>query len=200
MRIRMATERDVPEMLAIYQPYIESTAITFEYEVPTEEAFLTRFRTITAQCPWLVCEDAGALLGYAYADKAFVRAAFRWDADFSIYLRENARGRGIGTCLYRLLERMAALQGYQVIYGLVTSDNDQSCRFHEKMGYRRTAYLPDCGYKFGNWYGLSWYEKRLCAPVQPASAPTPNPEMDWRVLQTEDLEKQYHIQIDLREV
>lgn len=179
MEIRMAMERDVPEILEIYRPYIEQTTITFEYEVPSEAAFRKRFQEIAARCPWLVCEAEGVLLGYAYADKAFARAAYGWDADFSVYLRMDARGRGLGRAFYTLLERMVALQGYQVVYGLVTGENTASRRFHEAMGYRKTAELPDCGFKFGRWLGVAWYEKRLCPPVPPAKAPTPASEMDW---------------------
>ena len=97
--IRIATEADVPEILAIYAPYIENTTITFEYNVPTKAEFLERFRSITQQFPWLVWEEDGKILGYAYGSAPFQRDAYRWCAEDSIYLHPDARGRGIGTKL-----------------------------------------------------------------------------------------------------
>lgn len=179
IHIRMARESDVPGILAIYGPYIENTAITFEYTVPTVEAFTQRFRAITAIGPWLVAEEDGQLLGYAYLDRAFERMAYRWAADLSVYLRPEARGKGLGRVFYLLLERMGAMQGYQVLYGLVTSENLPSCRFHEAVGYRLVGFLADCGYKLGRWHGVNWYEKRLCLPCDPKEIPTAAPDMDW---------------------
>ena len=189
IQIRMAGTADVAGILDIYRPYIENTAITFEYDVPSEADFLQRFRDITSRGPWLVAEEAGQLLGYAYLDRAFVRAAYAWAADLSVYLRPEARGRGLGRAFYTLLERMAALQGYQVLYGLVTTDNDASCRFHEAMGYRLLCCMPDCGFKLGRWHGVNWYEKRLCPPTAPAAMPTPAPEMDWSSVDGSGLEQ-----------
>ena len=189
----MAREADVSAILAVYAPYITATAITFEYEVPSETDFCARFRDITSRGPWLVAEEAGQILGYAYLDRAFVRAAYSWAADLSVYLRPEARGRGLGRAFYTLLERMAALQGYQVLYGLVTTDNEASCRFHQAMGYRLLCCMPDCGFKLGRWHGVNWYEKRLCPPEAPGAMPTPAPEMDWSRLETADLLERWEI-------
>lgn len=193
LKIRMADASDVAAMRALYAPYVRETAITFEYEVPSEAEFSARFAAISARCPWLVCEEAGEILGYAYADRAFTRAAYAWDVDFSVYLAMEARGRGIGSVLYTLLERMVAMQGYQVIYGLVTSDNAPSCRFHERMGYRSAAYFPNNGFKHGKWHGVTWYEKRLCPPTVPAAAPIANGHMSWNDLQVSDFAPEYEI-------
>ena len=167
--IRPATAADVPAMLEIYGPYILQTAFTFEYEVPTHEAFLARFTAISARFPWLVWEEDGEILGYVYGDRAFARAAYQWAADLSIYLRPEARGRGIGRLLYTAAEDRLRELGYYLIYAIVTSSNTGSCAFHEDMGYIRRAELPDCGMKFGRWYGIIWYEKRLRdgIPTQP---------------------------------
>ena len=167
--IRPAAAADVPAILEIYRPYIENTTITFEVEVPTPEEFALRFRTITAQFPWLVWEEDGEILGYAYADKAFARAAYQWTADLSVYLREDARGRGIGRKLYEAVEDCIRRQGYRLCYGLVTEENTGSCAFHLAMGYRQLAVFPRCAYKFGRCRGVIWFEKRLQdgVPEQP---------------------------------
>ena len=109
--IRIAEERDAAPMLDIYAPYVRETTITFEYEVPTPEAFLARFEGITRDFPWLVWEEAGAVLGYAYASRPFERAAYAWCAEPSIYLRPDARGRGIGRQLYAALEALLSQMG-----------------------------------------------------------------------------------------
>ena len=141
--IRIGEERDVPEMLDIYGPYILNTTHTFEYRVPTAAEFLERFRQITRRHPWLVWEEDGQVLGYAYGSAPFERDAYRWSCECSIYLRPEARGRGIGRKLYRALEGIMAYQGHRLCYAIITSENTGSLAFHEKMGYSVTARLSD---------------------------------------------------------
>lgn len=161
MSIRPATVRDVPRILEIYAPYIENTAISFEYTVPTLEEFTRRFMKITAQFPWLVWEENGVVLGYAYGSLPFERAAYQWCASASVYLCEEACGKGIGKKLYAELERLLQKQGYRKVYAVITTANEASVAFHRAVGYRHTATMPDCGYKFGKWYGTVWMEKEL---------------------------------------
>ena len=169
--IRIANDTDAPAMLAIYAPYVENTTVSFEYEAPSREEFLRRFQAITAQFPWLVWEEEGRVLGYAYAAAPFERAAFRWCAEPSIYLLPEARGRGIGGKLYAALEKILEHQGYQVLYALITEENIPSVRFHQKHGYRACMTLPGCGYKRGRWLGLVWMEKRLNFVGNPSTFP-----------------------------
>lgn len=161
MAVRQATVQDVPRILEIYGPYVENTAISFEYEVPTPEEFTTRFLAITAQFPWLVWEEKGKVLGYAYGSKPFERAAYQWCAEASIYLCPEARKKGIGKKLYAALEQLLQAQGYKKVYAIITTANEGSVAFHRAVGYRETATMPDCGYKFGKWYGTVWMEKEL---------------------------------------
>ena len=170
--IRIATEADVPAILEIYAPYVKNTTITFEYDVPGREEFLERFRVITVQFPWLVWEEAGEILGYAYAAPPYTRDAYRWCAEPSIYLKPHARGRGIGRKLYTALEEILKLQGDQVLYALITQENKNSLHFHEKFGYSRKVLFDNCGFKFGRWLGVYWLEKRLIFVEIPKSFPT----------------------------
>ena len=171
--IRPATEKDIPEILAIYAPYIENSTATFEYDVPCLRSFTQRFLDITAQYPWLVYEQNGQILGYAYASAPYSRAAFSWCAEPSIYLRPAARGKGIGRKLYAVLEAILEIQGYQVLYALITAENTGSIAFHEKQGYAYKVEFPNCGYKFGRWLGLVWMEKRLKIVHSPSGFPVP---------------------------
>ena len=161
MSVRHATVQDVPRILEIYAPYVQNTAISFEYAVPTLEEFTQRFLGITAQFPWLVWEENGAILGYAYGSLPFERTAFQWSAEASIYLCPEAQGKGIGRKLYAALEKILKAQGYKKVYAIITTANAPSVAFHEAVGYRHTATMPNCGYKLGNWHGIVWMEKDL---------------------------------------
>ena len=174
MSIRQATVRDIPRILEIYGPYVKNTAISFEYTVPTLEVFTQRFRNITAQFAWLVWEEDGEILGYAYGSAPFERAAYQWCSEASIYLCPEAQGKGIGKKLYAALEELLQTQGYKKVYAIITTANEPSIAFHRAVGYRHTATMPNCGYKFGNWYGTVWMEKELnvwdAPPREPVSA------------------------------
>ena len=169
--IRLATEADLPEILEIYGPYILNTTASFEYTVPTPDAFTKRFLGITEQFAWLVWEEAGKILGYAYGSLPFERAAYGWCAEASIYLRKDAHRKGIGKQLYAALEDILRRQGYRKVYTIITTANEASVKFHEAVGYRHTATMPDCGYKFGNWYGTVWMEKQLSDDLSPTRPP-----------------------------
>ena len=171
--LRIATIKDVPEMLAIYAPYVENTTVSFEYEPPTLEEFTRRFVSYTGQFPWLVWEEDGRILGYAYASAPFTRAAYGWCAEPTVYLRPEARGKGIAASLYAVLEEILFRQGYQVLYALVCGENEPSRRFHEKQGYHKTAEFPGIGFKMGRWLSLIWYEKRQKMANIPSNPPCP---------------------------
>ncbi len=174
MSIRPAREADLPEMRRIYAPYVENTTYSFEYTVPTEEEFLQRFRQHVAQFPWLVWEEDGAVLGYAYAGAPWERMAYSWCAEVSIYLAPQAQGRGVGRALYGVLEQILTRQGYRMIYALITTENRPSADFHQAMGYTYRTTFENCGYKMGRWLGVIWYEKQL----NPLDAPETLPK-NW---------------------
>ena len=171
--IRIATGQDLPQMLEIYGPYVKNTTYSFEYTVPSPEEFGRRFQTFTAQFPWLVWEEAGRILGYAYACAPFERAAYQWCAEPSIYLAPEARGRGIGRALYRALEEILTRQGYRKLYAIITSENAGSIAFHNALGYHHLAHFPGCGIKFGRILGVVWMEKELNSVETPSIPPAP---------------------------
>lgn len=173
MAIRIATEQDLGQMLTIYAPYVTDTTVSFEYEVPTPAEFAERFRAITAQFPWLVWEETGSVLGYAYASAPFLRAAYRWCAEPSIYLAQAAQRRGIGRQLYAALEQILQKQGYRLLYAIITAENQGSLRFHESVGYRHLADFPGCGLKHGKTLGVTWMEKQLEFVGYPSNFPLP---------------------------
>ena len=169
--LRNAVEADVPAMLAIYAPYVESTTYTFEYTVPAEAEFLSRFREITGQFPWLVWEEEGRILGYAYGSLPFARAAYAWAGEVSIYLAPEARGQGLGRRLYTALERLMAAQGYRIFYAIITEENAPSLAFHKALGYREAGVFTRCGLKFGRWLNVVWMEKHTDSVGIPSDFP-----------------------------
>ena len=98
--IRTASAADAPALLKIYRPYVENTAITFEYDVPSTEEFASRIEHTLKKYPYLVAEEKGALLGYAYAGPFHERPAYDWAVETSIYVDQSLKHRGIGRRLH----------------------------------------------------------------------------------------------------
>lgn len=192
MELRVANEGDVAAILSIYEPYIKNTTITFEIDVPTLDAFKKRFQCITEEFPWLVCEIHGRIVGYAYAEKAFERAAYQWDADIAVYIEAAYQGQGIARKFYRCIEALLILQGYKNIYAAVTGQNDRSMRFHEAAGYHAFANYHNSGYKMGKWLDVIWFEKKLSDycdnPKSPISFPSMKQEQAAHILGQESKE------------
>lgn len=159
--IRIATEKDLPAILEIYRPYVEQGTASFEYETPSLVAFTERFRAITERFPWLVWEEDGQVVGYAYGSAPFERAGYAWSAEASIYIRSDCHGRGIGKKLYAALEELLFAMGYQVVYAIVTDENRESIAFHKAVGYTQVAHLKNCAWKFKKSLGIIYLEKRV---------------------------------------
>ena len=111
LHIRTAQISDAEELLAIYKPYIENTAITFEYDVPSIEEFANRIKTTLKKYPYIVAELNGKIVGYAYAEVFKGRKAYDWSVETSIYIRLENHGNGIGRKLYEKLEEILTKQG-----------------------------------------------------------------------------------------
>jgi phosphinothricin acetyltransferase len=164
--IRMATPADAKAILDIYAPYIMHTAITFEYYVPSVSEFSNRIRSILTNYPFIVALEHNQIIGYAYASALKERAAYRWAAETTIYLKQDCRGFGIGSKLYLTLETILKKQNILNLNACIayTSDKDNhltnaSMYFHEQLGYKKVGHFSKCGYKFGTWYDIIWMEK-----------------------------------------
>ena len=168
MIIRTATSQDAEAILAIYAPYIEQTAITFEYDVPSVDEFRKRIENTLKKYPYLVGEEEGEIVGYAYAEVFKARAAYSRCVETSIYVKMDRHGKGIGKKLYERLEeelkQMGILNMNACITWLDTPNQyltHQSPEFHEHLGYKRAAHFHQCGYKFGLWFDMIWMEKMI---------------------------------------
>ena len=160
MHIRFADPGDAAACLAVYAQYID-TSITFETVLPSEAEFSGRIRSYGAVYPWLIAEEDGHVLAYAYAHRAQERAAYGWNAELSVYVSRDAAGRGLGTKLYTVLLALLQKQGVRTAYGVVTMPNDASSALHQKLGFRTLGTYRNTGYKNGRWLDVVWFEKPL---------------------------------------
>ena len=161
MRIRMATENDAKQILNIYNYYIKTTAVTFEYDEVSEEEYAERIRDIMKVNPFLVCEINQEIVGYAYYGMYAKRAAFAWDVESTVYLNPEYKGKNVACSLYNVLIEIGKLQGYYNVYALIETSNIASIKFHEKLGFITVGTMPNIGYKFGQWWGLTEMNLRI---------------------------------------
>lgn len=167
MRIERVTEDDAKKLLRIYAPYVERTAISFEYEVPSVEEFRERIKNISAKYPYIkAVDDEGTILGYAYAGAFKLRKAYDWAVETTIYVREECRNTGVGKVLYAALEKSLIGMGILNLNACIayTDREDKyltngSMHFHEKQGYSLVGTFHKCGYKFDEWFDMIWMEK-----------------------------------------
>ena len=159
--IRMAVPDDARGILAVYAPYILDSAVTFEYEVPSLDRFKERIAEIVSDMPYVVCEVDGEITGYAYASHYRSHAAYQWDCELSVYVKEDSHRGGIGRRLYEILFSILKEMNYENAYSCITTPNPQSVKFHEAMGFAKCAYFEHCGFKHGKWYDVTWMERRL---------------------------------------
>ncbi len=164
--IRDATLEDASRILEIYSYYIENTAITFEYDVPSVEAFRDRMSETMKRYPYLVIEADGMVQGYAYAGPFKGRAAYDWSCELTVYLDRQAQKRGFGQALYVALEEKLKQMGMLNLYACIgypeTEDEyltRNSADFHAYLGFREVGRFHQCGYKFQRWYDMIWMEK-----------------------------------------
>jgi len=171
MLIRAVREEDIPACLRIYNHYVLFSEVTFDIEPLDLSQYTEKYRRITARYPWIVLEEEGRLLGYAYLDAYNPKYAYRFTADVTIYLDPEAKGKGYGRQLFRRLIEIAEADRYQTLFSLVTKTNRPSIHMHEAFGFRKLAVLEQAGFKHGAWLSTILYEKRI------GNYPTPPEEV-----------------------
>ena len=167
MKLRFADEHDASACLAIYAQYID-TSITFETALPSEAEFAGRIRSYGAVYPWLVAEEDGKILAYAYAHRAQERAAYDWAVETSIYVDKAVKHSGIGGKLHAALEQVLKKMGIlnmEACIGIPEKDDEyldhNSMNFHAHLGYRLVGTFKKCGCKYDRWYDMIWMEKLI---------------------------------------
>lgn len=164
--IRDARLADAGRLLEIYAYYVEHTAISFEYTVPTLPEFEARMENTMKRYPYLVIEQDGTVQGYAYAGAFVGRAAYNRSCELTIYLDRNAQKRGLGRKLYEALESRLRAMGMLNLYACIGYPEEEdeyltrnSAAFHEHLGFEKVGTFHNCGHKFGRWYHMIWMEK-----------------------------------------
>ena len=162
--IREATDDDAASIAEIYAPMVSDTAISFEEDPPGPLEIRAR---LERSIKWFVAEEKDVVIGYAYAAPFHERAAYRWSAEVSVYLGEQARGRGIGRALVgRVLEELREA-GIVNAFAGVALPNEASVRLFESFGFVKIAHQRNVGFKLGRWHDVAWWQLELQAPTVP---------------------------------
>jgi L-amino acid N-acyltransferase YncA len=172
MFVREATERDAGACAAIYAPYVTDTAISFETEPPTAADMAQRIAAASRSHAWLVLEDDGRVVGYAYGVPFRGRAAYRWSCEVSVYMELARRRTGGGRLLYeRLLARLAE-RGFLTAVAGMTLPNEASVALHRALGFEPVGTYRRIGYKHGRWHDVAWTQRILAGGDDPPTEPS----------------------------
>lgn len=171
--IRAATPDDAPAILGIYAPYVASSAVSFETDVPTADEMRVRLGGSDGLYPWLVAhhDDDGVLLAYAYASRFRERAAYRWSVETGAYVAGNVQGQGIGRMLYGALVDTLEAQDFTQAIASIALPNDHSISMHEAVGFRRAGVYRSVGFKHGQWRDVGIWQRDLAAAGNPPTEP-----------------------------
>lgn len=159
--IRLATPADADAFANIYGPFCTNSIVSFELTAPTPQEMLERIRKTTTKFPWLVLDDAGTAVGYAYASAHRERLAYQWAVDVSAYIGEGYRRRGVGRALYTALFAILRAQGFYKAYAGIALPNPNSEGLHTAMGFEPVGVYKGVGYKMGGWQDVGWYQMAL---------------------------------------
>jgi L-amino acid N-acyltransferase YncA len=185
-RIRVAREDDGASAAAIYQPFVETSVISFEAAPPDSSEMSRRIVDTVADFPWLICEIGGRAAGYAYATRHRVRAAYLWSVDTSVYVDRQYWRLGIGRGLYASLFAILAAQGFYNAYAGITLPNPASVALHEAAGFKPVGVYRRVGFKHDGWHDVGWWELTLQAhsasPQPPLALAALRSRPEWESL------------------
>jgi phosphinothricin acetyltransferase len=170
-RVRDATDADAAACAEIYAPYVTDTPITFELEPPSSAEMGARIAAASRSHAWLVLEQAGRVVGYAYGGTFNRRDAYRWACEVSVYLELGRRRTGGGRMLYEALLVRLAERGYRVAVAGMTLPNDASVALHRAIGFEPVGTYRRIGFKHGAWHDVAWAQLRLADGEDPPREP-----------------------------
>ena len=155
--IRPATPLDAEAIAAIYNPYVTGTVISFETAPVTAGEMAGRIRTTLAAHPWLVLEEDGSILGYAYAGPWKAREAYRFSVETTVYVAHGHARKGIGRSLYAALLAELRTRGFHTALAVIALPNEASVALHEAFGFRQAGLTPQVGWKGGRWVDVGYW-------------------------------------------
>lgn len=172
--IRAATERDAPAIVRIYAPAVRDSVATFELEPPSADEMRSRIAEVTRRYPWIVYENEGAVVGYAYAAEYHPRPAYAWTCEVSVYVGEDARGTGAGKALLRELLARLTDAGFVNAIARIALPNDASVRLFESHGFEPVGVARGIGFKLDRWVDVGEWQRDL-TPRGPSPRPPSSP-------------------------
>lgn len=163
--IRLAVPEDGAALSDIYRPAVTDASTSFELDAPDASEMSRRVTRVMERTPWLVLENGGAVIGYAYATPHRDRAAYQWSVEVSAYVHAHAQRKGVARMLYTSLFAGLVVQGFRNAYAGITLPNPASERFHTALGFRPVGVYRGIGYKHGEWHDVIWLERPLAPRV-----------------------------------
>jgi len=159
--IRSATPKDAEQIVEIYNHYVKTSTVTFETDLVSVEDFASRISVILEKYPYLVYEENGKIVGYAYAGIFRTRVAYVNSSEASVYVHKDHYRKGIAKKLYTelLIEMKAA--GLRTAIGGITLPNDASVKLHESFGFEKVAHFKEVGRKFDQWLDVGFWQLML---------------------------------------
>lgn len=159
--IRTVKKEDAADICRIYNYYVSNSTITFEEEPIETHEMEGRIEEVTKILPWIVYEEDGELIGYAYASKWKGRCAYRYSVESTVYLHNNHTTKGVGTKLYKKLLDEVRERNFHLVIGGVALPNIKSEKLHEKLGFKKVAHFSEVGFKFNKWIDVGYWELKL---------------------------------------
>jgi L-amino acid N-acyltransferase YncA len=159
--IRSLEQDDIQQVLEIYNYYVLHSPATFEEEVVSIADFRIRINRILIKFPFLVFEEEGKIIGYAYANTFRTRIAYRFSTEVSVYIHKDHYRKGVGKLLYAELLSILKTEGYHTAIGGLTLPNEASIQLHEFFGFKKVAEFQESGFKFGKWHSTGFWQLML---------------------------------------
>ena len=156
--IRAVKSSDTPAIAAIYNWYIAQSVCTFEEESLSDEEMGQRIAAASADKPWVVLEEDGVVLGYAYASVWKPRAAYNRSREVTVYLRRDVTGNGRGRQLYQHLIDELAKEPIHSLIASIALPNASSVALHESLGFTKAGQFSEVGFKFGKFVDVGYWQ------------------------------------------
>lgn len=171
MKLRPVAASDAARIAEIYAPNVTNSHVSFDTQAPDADEIGRRIAAAHDIYPWLVAEEAGEVMGYAYAGAFRIRHAYRFTVEPSVYVAPEAKGRGVASLLYDRLHALLIAQGYTQAVAVVALPNDASIRLHERFGYTQSGLFRAIGYKAGDWRDVGYWQRALAPLTDPPREP-----------------------------
>jgi L-amino acid N-acyltransferase YncA len=171
--IRPAQQDDATAVAAIYAPYVNDTAVSFETEAPSVTTMARRISETLETHPWLAAERGSTVVGYAYTSRHSQWAAYRWTVDVTVYVRAQEHRSGVGRALYLVLLTMLREQGFRSAFAEIVLPNPGSVRLHEAAGFKHIGIHKDIGFKLGRWHDIGYWRLGLADGAASLRGPVP---------------------------